>query len=90
MTCSPAAIPDASYGKVLLQRGHEGVAPFPVGALAAAQLPVVVAPFHEAGQERLVHDGVPQVHGALALDDLLGERRRYQQPAEPQPGRETC
>ena len=75
-------------GKVLLQRRYEGIAPFPVRALAPTQMPVVVAAFHEPREELLVEGGMPEVHRPLPLDDLVGDPLRYEEPAQPQPGRE--
>lgn len=73
-------------GEVLGQRGGQGVAARPVGALAAPQLTVVVAPCDEIGEHRLVDGRVAEVHRAFAVDDLVGHRRRCQQPPQPQTG----
>ncbi|MDQ0700049.1 hypothetical protein QF048_006491 [Streptomyces sp. W4I9-2] len=77
---------DRRAGEVLVERGHQGVPAFPVGPLAASQLPVVAAAHDEVGQDGLVDHRIAQIHGPFAGDDPLGERGGGDQPAEPQAG----
>ena len=83
--CSPAAAPcGRSVGQVALEGGDERVAPAAVDEPRAADVAVQRAALEQDGEPELREHRRAAVVGELLVLDRLGQRRRRDEPADPQ------